>query len=136
MKAFFSRLYVQLGILLASHYLGLLPVALFGVWVNYLIPSRQWVIVLPHLILMAILALFGVRSGKLFFAPLAMLLFALMFSYPQMSVILADLKGDWMRLAWGFAGPIAYLILSSIAFILLNQRYGEWAELELTRERT
>lgn len=136
MKVLLSKMYVRLALVVVSHYAGLLPVALFGVWANYLIPSVQWVFVLPHLILMAILTLCGVRSAKLLIAPAAFILFVVLFTYPQISVILADLKGDWMRLAWGFTGPVAYLIISSVAFFLLNQRYGEWAELELARERT
>lgn len=136
MNALVAKLCVRLGLVVASHYLGLLPVALFGVWVNYLIPSLQWVFVLPHLILMVILTFFGVRSAKLFFAPAAMLVFSFLFTYPQMEVVVADLNGDWMRFAWSYAGPVAYLIISSVAFFLLNQRYGEWAELELAREGT
>lgn len=131
MKKHLSRVYVRLGLVVVSHYVGLIPIALMGVWANYLIPSLTWVSVFPHLIVMAILTLFGVRSGKLFIAPVALILFVVLYSYPQLGAILAELNGDWARFALGFAGPVAYLIISSIAFFLLNQRFGEWAEREL-----
>lgn len=136
MMRFLQRLFVRIGFVVASHYAGLLPVAMFGVWVNYLVPSWQWYLVFPHLIVMGIMTLFGVQSVKLFIPPVVLLLTSALVSYPQMGIILSDLDGDWMRLFVGLTGPLAYLSLSSVAFFLLFGRYGEWAELELARERT
>lgn len=135
MNAFASKLIARVGLVVASHYVGLLPLALFGAWVNYLIPSLQWFLVLPHLILMAIMTLFGVDSAKLFFAPVILLVTSAAFTYPQWSVILRDLDGDWGRFIVGWTGPIAYLILSSVAFFLFNRRFRSWAETELARAR-
>lgn len=131
MTTMFHRIIVRLGFVVAAHYIGLLPVALFGVWVNYLIPSWNWFLVFPHLILMGGMTLFGVRSRKLFIAPVLLLLSSVLVSYPQMSVILTDLNGDWMRLLAGLLGPLAYLVLSSLAFFLLYRRHGDWADLEV-----
>lgn len=135
MKDLLGKVIVQFGLVVASHYAGLLPVALFGVWVNYLIPSMQWFFVLPHLILMAIMALFGIDSAKLFLAPVILLVTSAAFTYPQYSVILRDLNGDWGRFFVGMSGPIAYLILSTVAFFLLHRRFSSWAETELARAR-
>lgn len=135
MNRILEKGFTRLGLVIASHYLGLLPVALFGVWGNYLIPSLQWFFVLPHLVLMAIMTLFGVDSAKVFIAPVLLLISSAAFTYPQSSVILRDLDGDWGRFLVGWTGPIAYLVLSSVAFFLLNRRFGRWAETELVRPR-
>lgn len=135
MHAFATKLIARVGLVVASHYVGLLPVALTGVWANYLIPTRNWVFVFPHLILMAIMTFFRVDSAKLFLAPVILLVTSASFAYPQYSVILRDLDGDWGRFFIGMSGPIAYLVLSSVAFVLLHRRFSSWAETELARVR-
>jgi hypothetical protein len=131
MDSFIRKVIIRFGLVIVAHYVGLLPMLLTEAWLNYLVPSRHWFLLFPHLVVMAFLTLFGVRSVKLMIVPLAFLAIAFAFGYPQIRVILDDLHGDWLRLIGGLIGPYAYVFLSSLAFFLLYQRYADWADIEV-----
>lgn len=108
---------------MVAHLIGILPIAIFGYWANYLIPSTNWILLTLHLSITTVL--FCLRVPIKWLASIPFLVFgsSLLYNIRSLGVILNDLDGDWRRLVFAYVPPVIYLVISSTALLLMLSKH-------------
>ncbi len=116
------------GAIVASHWLGLLPIAHTGAWQNHFFPVNLsgvrsvFFMILP-LAIMGLLFWFGKRLTWLWLVQVLYSLAAFAFTKPQMETIAKELKISVFQVMFVAWQPYAYTFVSTVVLMLVLSKY-------------
>lgn len=117
-KAIAQQIITVTVIFFLSHWVGLLPLVLRGMWINYIIPiNSEFAITTLHLIAMSLAYLVFQKHKSLWIIPLVYLIVALTINFQAISVMQEESGGKVGGLYVDISFVLIYMILSSSALI-------------------